>query len=355
MTDGASTRLVLWWLFVAFVLAAMLGWVAGYSPSQVGAGMIRGAVTAPGALTSSARWTVPLVLIGVGVVVSFRAGYFNVGALGQMYLGATAAAAVGLALRDGPWWLVTPLSLAAGVGAGAAWSLLAGWLRLAYGADELLVTLMLNFLAKLLLQYVTGGPLRNPTTGGAVASSERIPDSFRLSGSSGVSWAMVAIVAVVVVAIGVVVSRTRVGFIARLLGRNPEMLRWQGAEPAAIGVPAFALAGATAGLAGALEVFGPAGRLTAGFAPTVGFDALVVVLVGSVTVVGVVLVGFLFGGLRAAAIYLPIGADVPRSVVDTLNGLIALVITAGVMPSMARARRRRRRAERRAEQQVVTA
>jgi ABC-type uncharacterized transport system permease subunit len=337
-----SVTLILFWLAVSFVLAGVTFWASGVSPTAVVSGSIEGAVTGPGATTSSVRWAVPHVLIGLGALVSFRAGYFNIGALGQMYVGAIAATALGLGLEEAPAFLVVPLALAASVVAGALWSAITGLLRLRFGANEILTTLMMSFLATLLLQYLTRGPMRNAAGAGAVASTERLPEEFRISGGSGVSFTIVTIVAVAVAVTAVLLARTRFGFTVRLLGRNPEMMRWQGANASRTGMWTFAIAGGTAGLAGAVEVYGPSGRLTAGFSSTIGFEAIVIVLVGSMTVVGVVLVGVLYGGLRAAALHLPISGNVPRSAIDTLNGLIALLITARAMPDVGGWIRRRR-------------
>jgi simple sugar transport system permease protein len=338
--SARSVALIVFWLAVSFLVAGLTFLVSGVSPIAVLSGSIEGAVTGPEALTASVRWAVPLVVIGLGALVSFRAGYFNIGALGQMYVGAIASTVVGLNLDGGPAALVVPLAMAAAIGAGAAWSVVPGYLRLRFGANEILTTLMMSFIATLLLQYLTRAPMRNAAGAGAVASTERLVDEFRISGGSGVSFTIVAIALAAVAATWVLLARTRFGFTVRLLGRNPEMMRWQGASSFRVGLATFAIAGATAGLAGALEVFGPSGRLTAGFSSTIGFEAIVIVLVGSMTVVGVVLVGLLFGGLRAAALHLPISGNVPRSAIDTLNGLIALLITARVMPTMLGRRRR---------------
>ena len=164
----------------------------------------------------------PLVLIGLGALVSFRAGYFNIGALGQMYVGAIAATALGLGLEEAPAFLVVPLALAASVVAGALWSAITGLLRLRFGANEILTTLMMSFLGTLLLQYLTRGPMRNAAGAGAVASTERLPEEFRISGGSGVSFTILTIVAVAVAVTAVLLARTAI----RLHGPAPR------AEPA---------------------------------------------------------------------------------------------------------------------------
>lgn len=321
---------------ISFAVTSLILWVSGYDVAEVLSGTVQGALTASGAFISTIRWAIPLFLIALGVMVAFRAGFFNIGGQGQFYVGACAALATALGWRTGPSLLVIIVSAAAAVGAGALWSLIPGWLRVRFGTDEVLTTLMMSFIGTLVLQYLTGGPLRNPAGTGATASTERIPDAFRLTGSSGVSWRLLAVVAVTAVVIWALMERTRFGLSVELAGRNPLMARWQGVNVSRVGLAAFAVSGGLAGLAGAMEVFGPAGRLITGFSPTVGFDAIVVVMVGLLSVSGMALSAVFFGGLQAAILFLPIVTDVPPAALVVLNGMVALLVTA-------RFRSRRRR------------
>lgn len=321
---------------VSFVVTSLVLWVSGYSVTDVLSGTVQGALTATGAFTSTIRWAIPLFLIALGVMVAFRAGFFNIGGQGQFYVGACAALAMALWWRTGPAWLVIAVSVVAAAAAGAAWSLIPGWLRVRFGTDEVLTTLMMSFIGTLLLQYLTGGPMRNPEGTGTTASTERIPDAFRLTDSSGVSFRLLAIVAVTAVVIWLLMERTRFGLSVELAGRNPLMARWQGLNVGRVGLAAFAVSGGLAGFAGAMEVFGPAGRLVTGFSPTVGFDAIVVVMVGLLSVSGMALSAVFFGGLQAAILFLPIVTDVPPPALVFLNGMVALLVTA-------RFRSRRRR------------
>lgn len=324
----------------AFVITSLILWVSGYSVAEVFSGTVQGAVTAKGAAASTVRWTIPLLLIAWGVTIGFRAGFFNIGGQGQFYVGACASLAVALGWRAGPAWLVIIAGTAAAIAAGAAWSLIPGWLRIRFGADEVLTTLMMSFIGSLVLQYLTSGPMRNPQGTGQTAASERIPDAFRLTGSSGVSLILLAIVVLTGAAVWALLERTRFGLSVELAGRNPVMARWQGINVRRVGLASFGLAGALAGLAGAMELFGPAARLITGFSPTVGFNAVVVALVGLLSVPGVALSALFFGGLQSAILFLPIVTDVPPPALVVLNGMVALLVTVRF-----RARRRRAVAE----------
>lgn len=324
----------------AFLVAGATYQITGYSMSTVFSGVWQGAVTAPGALTSTLRWTLPLLLVALGVTVAFRAGFFNIGGQGQMYVGAITALVVAGWVDRWPTAIALIFVVIAGCAAGAIWSLGPGLLRAHLQADEVITTLMMNFIAALLLQWVASGPLKDASGSGQADQTRSVADHLRLSGESGVSVEMVGIAIAVTIGVGLLLTRTRFGLRARLAGRNPTMARWQGVDARNLSMQSFALSGLLAGLAGALELLGPAGQLTYGFSPDLGFVAVVIALVGGLRVAGVVLAAVFFGGLHAAVLYLPIVTDLPTSALDLLNGVVALFITVSVVP-VAWLRRRR--------------
>jgi ABC-type uncharacterized transport system permease subunit len=322
----------------AFTAAGLIFALTGYGFVDVFSGTLQGAITSPGAFTSTVRWAIPLTLIAFGVLISFRAGYFNVGAQSQLYAGAIVAAIIALEWDSGPAVVVIPTACAVAVVAGTIASLFPGWLRVRFGTDEVLTTLMLDFVSILLLQYFVTGPYKDPAGTGQVAASPVINESLRISDSSGVSPGLVAVVVVAAVVTWLLVHRTSFGLFSSVTGRNPVMARWQGINTARVGLLAFALSGAFAGLAGGLDLVGPAGRLNSGFAPTIGFTAILVALVGNLSVIGVVLAGMFFGAMQSAVLFLPIVSGLPRSAIDLFQGIVALVITVQVaIPRMRRA------------------
>ena len=313
---------------LALVFCGLIFELAGYSAPALFHSILEGAFLRPGAWEQSLRWGLPLFVTATGVAISFRAGFFNIGAQGQFYVGAIAAAFVVDRSMGAPAGVVVPLGFAAAMVGGALWAAWPGFLRLRWGTDEVITTLMGNFIAALLLVYVTSGPLKDPSGSGQQASSPMLPAAYRISDSSGVSFTILAIAALVALGTWLLVNRTAFGLLAGLAGRNPVMARYQGAPEWRLGLSSFLVGGALAGLGGALELFGPTGRIATGFLPAHGFTAILIALVANLSVTAMAAVGLFFGGLASAALYLPILVGLPASAIDVINASIALFITA---------------------------
>ncbi|GAA0588618.1 ABC transporter permease [Actinomadura livida] len=315
--------------------------VSGYDVGAIVAGTVDGSVGSAAAWTQTIRWAIPLLIIALGVGLAFQAGYFNIGAQGQMYVGAIGSLAVGLAWRDGPALVVVPCAFAVGIALGALWSLVPGLLRTRLGADEVVTSLMMNFIAVLLLEWVCTGPLKSRDGTGQAATTDPLPAGFRLSDGSGVSPTLLVLCALLVAGAVILTGRTRLGLEIRLVGRNPVMAQWMGIRASRVGLVVFALSGAAAGLAGAVEAYGPSGGLRVGFSPQVGFMAVIVALVAAFGPIRTLLAAVFFGALRAATIYLPIVSDLPQAGLDMLNGTVALWITVSAVPVLLKRRRAR--------------
>jgi simple sugar transport system permease protein len=323
-------------VIIALVLCGIVFEFAGYSAVEMFQSIAEGAFLSGQALMNSLRWTLPLFLSAAGVLVSFRCGYFNIGAQGQFYLGAIGAAFVAHWFDGAPAWLMIPLMILAGMIAGGLWALWPGWLRVKSGTDEVITTLMGNFIGNLFLMYVTSGPLKDPSGSGEMTASRPIAAVYRISDSSGVSPTIIGIVVVMGIVTWLLVNRTAFGVVGSLAGRNPVMVTWQGARMARVGLAAFVYSGAMAGLAGAMELLGPAGRLLSGFSPSHGFTAVLIALVAGLSATGVWVVALFFGGLAAASLYLPVIAGLPAAAIDIINAAIALFITARSWPRLGR-------------------
>ncbi|ASP93385.1 ABC transporter permease [Sinorhizobium meliloti] len=317
-------------IFVAFalILCALVFQFAGYNAPVMLWAVADGAFLRSGAIEQSLRWALPLFITAVGVGISFRAGFFNIGAQGQFYVGAICAAFAAEAFKGGPAFLVIPALVIAGTLGGALWALWPGLLRLRSGTDEVITTLMGNFMAGLLLVYVTSGPLKDPSGSGQQASSRPLDAAYRISDSLGISPTTIAIGAAVGILMWLLVNRTAFGVLASLAGRNGTMVEWQGARLWKLGLSSFIISGALAGLAGTIEFMGPNGRIASGFLPAHGFTAILIALVANLSVVGTAAAAVFFGGLASAALYLPIMAGLPAAAIDIINAAIALFITA---------------------------
>lgn len=322
-------------ILLVIVLSALLFWLTGYDVYEVTSGVIEGAISGYGSFWQTLRWSMPLLLIALGFMFCLRAGEFNIGGQGQMIMGGLGTVTVAL-LLPGPAWLIIPLSIFAGLIAGCLWALLPGLLKIKFDADEVIVTLMLNFIAVLLVSWITTGPLKDPAVRGETASTPTIDDALRLSNGDGMSLSLLFVIVVAILLAWVIAERSKLGLQLRYVGEAKEAAKWQGMNVARLKLSAYMLAGIFAGLAGALEVLGPNGRLVTGATPTIGFTALVVAIVGMSKVPGIVFAALLFGGLQAAILFLPIVSDLPSSGIKILEGMVALLVTAELI------RRRRR-------------
>ncbi len=315
-------------IVIALLLCGLIFELAGYSAFAMFHSIVDGAFLRPGGFRQSLRWALPLFITAAGVALSFRCGFFNIGAQGQFYIGAISATVAATLLNGAPALVLVPISFLAGMAGGALWALWPGLLRLRSGTDEVITTLMGNFIAALILVYVTTGPLKDPSGSGQQSSSRPLAAAYRISDSAGLSPIILGLALLVGVGMWLLTNRTAFGVLASLAGRNPVMVRWQGAKVWRLGLSSFLIAGALAGLSGSIEVFGPNGRLVGGFLPTHGFTAILIALVANLSVVGTALVALFFGGLASAELYLPIMAGLPAAAIDIVNAAIALFITA---------------------------
>jgi simple sugar transport system permease protein len=324
---------------IAVGLCGVVFELVGYSSIEMFTSIIEGAFGSGRAVLGSLRWALPLFLTSAGVVICFRCGYFNIGAQGQFYAGAIGAAFVAEGLAGAPAIVVIPLTLLGGMAVGALWAAWPGYLRLRHGTDEVITTLMGNFIAHLLLIYVTAGPLKDPSGTGQVSASRAVMADYRISDAGGVSPIILAIVLATALLTWTLVNRTSYGILSSLAGRNPVMAVWQGAKLSRLGLSAFLIAGALAGLAGSIELLGPNGRIVSHFQPTHGFTAVLIAFVAGLSIVGTVLVSLFFGGLLSASLYLPVIVGLPAAAIDVINASIALLITARSWPRFSRVRR----------------
>nr|WP_281372967.1 ABC transporter permease [Kineococcus aurantiacus] len=277
----------------------------------------------------------PLVLAGLAVALAFRVGLFNIGAQGQIIVGAVAAAWVGFAL-DLPVVLHLLVALVAGVAGGLVWGGVVGLLKARTGAHEVITTIMLNYVAVNLLTYLLSvhGFQRAPYT---QAISEQVAGTAVLPKLLGSSLRVnLGLLLAVLAAVFVwwLFDRSRLGFRLRAVGANPDAARTAGMDVGRLQVVSMALAGGLAGLAGATQVLGVTGSVTGSVAGNIGFDAITVALLGRNNPYGIIAAGLLFGGMRAGAVQMQSVTGVPVDLVGVLQALVVLFIAA---PALVRA------------------
>jgi len=269
----------------------------------------------------------PLLLIAVGIIFSFRAGIFNVGAEGQLYVGAISAAAVALSLPALPAVPLILVSMAAGLAAGAALAWIPGQLKVRFNVDEVVTTLMLNFTAMLLTSYLVSKPLRDPTAYGA--TSRLLPPQSHLPQIPGLPTASIGfLIALIMVPVAwLVLFRTPWGANLRAAGSNVRFAEAVGVRARSEIIRAMLLSGGLAGLAGAIYVLGTGHRFEQNFSPGFGLIALTVALLARLHPVAVLLTSLFYAAMLNGAAYMQITTDVPRSLVSLLTGLLVVLMT----------------------------
>ena len=271
----------------------------------------------------------PLILTGLAVAIAFRAGVFNIGAEGQFLMGAVAQATIALTLHSLPAFLLLPLTLAAGMLAGAAWAWIAAVLRTRFHVLEVISTIMLNFVALYLVSYLVRGPLQEPTH--IYPQTSSIVDAARLPrlGSTTRLHLGFAIAVVACLAAWWVIRNTAAGFRLRAVGANPFAARSAGLiNIEKTTTRAFLVSGALAGLAGAIEVAGVTFALYENISPGYGFTAIAVALLARLQPAGVIITGIAFGALEAGAAAMQRDAGVPSVVVSVVEAIIILALVA---------------------------
>ena len=282
-------------------------------------------------ITEIAVRAIPLTLIALGIAISFRSGILNIGAEGQMLVGILASSATAIALPGLPKHLLVPLVILAGAAGGAAWGGIAGVLKARLGVNEILSTVMLNYIAAQFYTFLLRGPMMDPeelVTGSGTPQTVRIPRAAWLDrlipGTRLHAGAYLALALAVVVFI--LLWRTTAGFRMRAAGAEAKAARYAGIRVERYLVAAMLLSGAFAGIAGAVEILGVHRRAIEGVSGGYGFTGIVVSLFGGLHPAGIVPASLFFGLLLLGADMTQRLADVPANMVLVLQGAIILAI-----------------------------
>jgi simple sugar transport system permease protein len=314
-------------LLLSLACAAALVALAGRDPLTAFAAMALGAVGSPHAVAVGLNKATPYLLAGSGVALCFRAGIINIGAEGQIAMGGVGAAAAALA-GPGEGILAIVAALLAGAACGAAWAGLATAIHLLRRVHEVLVTLLLNFIALLLVQQALAGPLGQ--FGAGFLQSPLLPRGDWLGHLAPGFDAHVGIVLGVAMAaaLSFTLWRTGFGFALRVVGASRPAAAYAGFSVARLTWAAMLLAGALAGLAGGIEVLGVHHRLIEGFSLGFGFKAVTVALLGALEPLAVVPAALFVGFLEAGALSMQRQVGVPSALVAVIEGLTMLFVLA---------------------------
>ena len=330
----------------AVVLALLVGAVALVASSPLVKGyvdlglplatygaLVQGSILSINGLVDTIVNATPLILVGLAVGLGFKAGLFNIGGQGQFLMGAVASAAAGAALSQSSPVIAIPLAVLAGMAAGALYGFIPGFLKAFTGAHEVVTTIMLNYVAIYVVAYLVIGPLRQAGASFAVSpdvGAARLPAILNV-GTGHAGHVGILIPLLVVPAMWWLLYRSTIGFEIRTVGANPDAALYAGMRPRRLVVLALTLGGLLAGLAGAVEILGVSGNMPAAYSTNIGYDAITVALLGRANPVGIVFGGLLLGAMRAGAPLMETVADVPRQMVDVLQGIILFFLAADVV------------------------
>lgn len=296
--------------------------------------LLRGSVLGWVPLAETTAQAAPLICAGLGVGLAFRAGLFNIGGQGQAIWGAIFGGWIGFTLTGLPMVLHIPLALLGAIAGGAIWGAIAGFLKAKAGAHEVIVTIMLNWVAvKMLLLLLLSPVLQAPGKSNPIAPVVQWSATFpRIAGTRLHLGFILALIAAGFV--WWMMERTTLGFRLRAVGHNPHAAETAGMNVSRLTIAAMALAGALAGLAGAQMALAPTlltgypTALSLGIVGTVGFDAITVALLGRSKPFGIVLAGLLFGALKAGGLVMQAQAGTPQELVSLIQALIVLFVAA---------------------------
>jgi ABC-type uncharacterized transport system permease subunit len=317
-------------LAVALATGGLIVALLGKSPVLAFKVYLRDPLTDPWALQEVLLKATPLSLIAIGLVFCFRANRWNIGAEGQMLVGAICGGGVALLFLGQSGFHILPLMLLAGMAGGLAFAAIPALLRVRYGISEILTSLMLVYVAELLLDYLVRGPWRDPK-GFNFPQTPSFSDSALLSpffeGGRLHAGALIAVLAIVLATL--VFRRTLFGFAINALGEAPRAANFAGFSEKRITILVFAISGALAGLAGVIEAAGQVGQLRPGFGQGLGFTAIIVAFLGRLSPIGAALSAPISSTATTTAESAQVVMKLPFDLTRFFMGLLLICVLAG--------------------------
>ena len=333
----------------ALGVGAVMLLILKVNPIEAYAALWDGAFGSSNAFAETLVKATPLLLVALGICISFRGDVINIGGEGQMIIGAILATWVGLTFTGLPGWLVVTISLVAGFLGGAIWGGIPGVLKAYFSVNEILSTVMMNAIAVQLMNFLLRGPMIDPSQAelaSKIPQTARLLDAFRLPRLAPTRLHLGALIAVILaIAVYILLWRTTLGYRIRAVGQNPNASRYAGIKVQRYMVLALLLSGAFAGLAGATQVFGVNYRMitdgsSSGFTGSAGFNGIVAALFGQLHPLWSIPASILFGALLVGANKMQRVVQVPSALVIAVKGLVVVFV---VSSEILRKRRQRRR------------
>ncbi len=333
----------------ALLIGAVMLLFLRVNPIEAYTALWDGAFGSSNAFAETLVKATPLLLVALGICISFRGDVINIGGEGQMIIGAILATWVGLTFTGQPGWLVITLAMLAGFLGGAVWGGIPGFLKAYFSVNEILSTVMMNAIAVQLMNFLLRGPMIDPSQAelaSKIPQTARLLDIFRLPRLVPTRLHLGALIAVLLaILVYLLLWRTTLGYRIRAVGQNPQASRYAGIKVPRYVVLALLLSGAFAGLAGAVQVYGVNYRMitdgsASGFTGGAGFNGIVAALFGQLHPIWSIPASVLFGALLVGANSMQRVVQVPSALVTALNGLVVVFV---VSSEIIRRRRQRRR------------
>jgi len=343
----------------ALAVGAIMLLLLKVNPIEAYGALWEGAFGSTNAVAETLVKATPLLLVGLGICISFRGDVINIGGEGQMIVGAIMGTLVGITLTDWPGWAVVPLAMFTGFIGGAIWGGIPGFLKAYFKVNEILSTVMMNAIAVQLMNFLLRGPMIDSAQlelASKIPQTARLLDAFRLPRWVPTRLHLGALIAVILaVLVYILLWRTTIGYRIRAVGQNPHASKYAGIKVKRYIVLALLLSGAFAGLAGVTQVFGVNYRMitdgsASGFTGAAGFNGIVAALFGQLHPLGTIPASVLFGALLVGANKMQRVVQVPSALVTALNGLVVVFVVSSEI--WRRKRQRRRLAEAELEESV---
>ncbi|PSJ62971.1 ABC transporter permease [Pseudaminobacter soli (ex Li et al. 2025)] len=314
---------------VALAIGAIIILMVDESPAKVFVTLVRGAFGDQAKIAGTLLQTTPILICGVAACVGLRGGMFNVGIEGQLFLGGFAAALVGFALPL-PSGLHMIVALVVAVLAGAAWVSIPAYFRTRYNTNEVVSTILSNYVAVLLTSYFTIFLFKRP--GGWSETPPILPSAYlpEIFSFSRLNWGLV-VGLVLAVAVAWLFRHTARGYSASMVGSAPKFAEYGGIDVKRQGFIVLLASGAIGGLAGGVETLGVHHRFMEGFAPGFGFDGLIAALLANGSPIGTIFTALFFGALRSGSLLLEVDTNASREIITVIQALIILSVSAQVL------------------------
>lgn len=317
-------------VLLSVAIGALVILLCGYNPLQAFQAMFKGAFGKLPYVLNTLEKSMPLIFCGLAAAVAMKSGMFNIGAEGQVFVGALGYTLVALFMPGLPGVLHVLLGCVLAAVFGAVWALPPALLKLKNGTNEVVSAIMMNYIAKLLVAFLVSGPLMAP---GDVAQSEAFPASAvirEIVPGSKVTWAFVLAMAACC-AVWLLMNRTATGFNIAAAGMNARAAEAGGVNTTRVRIGAMVFSGVLAGLAGGLIAASSFGRLVEVVSTGYGFEGISIAVLGQFSAIGIVLASLLFGALHTGGLYMEMFVGIPTEINAVLQGVMIVVIASPLL------------------------